>query len=340
MSVLFVFCWLAALFTGLKAGELLVKERANGVIVILARNGDLQGLNRSLTQFEARFNKKYHYPYVFLNDVEFTEEFKTGVKAFISSKSEFGLIPKEHWSYPSWINVSKADTAREDMAKRHVIYGGSLPYRHMCRFNSGFFFRHHLLKDYDYYWRIEPSIDYTCDIDYDPFVFLKQNGKEYGFTVALHEYKETVPTLWNTTQEFVKKYPNLLHPQNILKPFLTSDDGSYNMCHFWSNFEIASLKFLRSEAYLKFFEYLDQAGGFFYERWGDAPVHSIAAAMFLPKEKIHFFEDIGYFHAPFENCPAKPEIRAKKNCSCKGEKSFHLGSQCHARFAKLFEEKK
>ena len=330
-----VLLWLAALFTGLRA-----EERANGVIVILARNSDLPGLNRSLTQFESRFNAKYHYPYVFLNDVAFSEEFKTGVKAFISAKAEFGLIPKEHWSYPAWINQSRADAAREDMRKRKVIYGGSLPYRHMCRFNSGFFFRHPLLQGYDYYWRVEPNVDYTCDIDYDPFVFMQKTGKEYGFTVTLHEYQETIPTLWKTTQDFVKQNPSLLHPQNILKSFLTNEDGSYNRCHFWSNFEIASLKFLRSEAYLKYFDFLDQAGGFFYERWGDAPVHSIAAAMFLPKEKIHFFDDIGYFHAPFQNCPVSAEVRAKKNCSCEGKKSFNLSSPCHKKYAKLFEETK
>jgi len=58
--------------------------------------------------------------------------------------------------------------------------------------------------------------------------------------------------------------------------FLVDDekgwDGEYNLCHFWSNFEIASLDFWRGEAYMKYFETLDKAGGFYYERWGDAPV--------------------------------------------------------------------
>ena len=40
---------------------------------------------------------------------------------------------------------------------------------------------------------------------------------------------------------------------------------SYNLCHFWSNFEIASMDFWRGEAYSKFFEYLDSTGGFYYE---------------------------------------------------------------------------
>jgi len=74
--------------------------------------------------------------------------------------------------------------------------------------------------------------------------------------------------------------------------FLSDDGGeTYNRCHcvysgllyqiiirrradsstifalVWSNFEIGDLRFWRSEAYMKFFEHLDEAGGFYYERW-------------------------------------------------------------------------
>lgn len=39
------------------------------------------------------------------------------------------------------------------------------------------------------------------------------------------------------------------------------------------------------------------------ERWGDAPVHSLAAALFLRPEEMHWFRDVGYSHPPFQNCP-------------------------------------
>lgn len=100
----------------------------------------------------------------------------------------------------------------------------------------------------------------------------------------------------------MKEYPQHIPAQNAMS-FLSDDGGeTYNRCHFWSNFEIGSLGLWRSQAYLDYFEYLDKAGGFFYERWGDAPVHSIAAALFLPFEKIHYFYDIGYRHEPFQVC--------------------------------------
>jgi hypothetical protein len=136
-------------------------------------------------------------------------------------------------------------------------------------------------------------------------------------------------------KDFMKKYPQFLHPQNSLS-FVIEDEkakvAKYNGCHFWSNFEIADLNFLRSEAYESYFQYLDKVGGFYYERWGDAPVHSIAAAMFLPIEKIHHFDDIGYYHKPFYNCPSSQSMRKAKNCSCLPSGDIKRTSRCYRTF--------
>jgi len=70
----------------------------------------------------------------------------------------------------------------------------------------------------------------------------------------------------------------------------------------WSNFEIADMDFWRGEAYQAFFEHLESKGGFYYERWGDAPVHSIAASLFARRDQTHFFRDIGYKHDFFQVC--------------------------------------
>lgn len=301
-------------------------ERAKAAFVILVRNSELEGLKKTIPMLEKRFNARFGYPYVLLNDMPFEEEFKREVMLLTSSQVTFGTVPHEHWSYPEWINVTKADECRADMEARDIIYGGSLSYRHMCRFNSGFFFRHPLLREYDYYWRVEPSVEFLCDVEYDPFLYMKKQDKAYGFVIMLHEFTETIPTLWETTKAFMKDNPRAVNPKNSLQ-LLQRDDGSYNGCHFWSNFEIASLKFLRSPEYLSYFDYLDKAGGFFYERWGDAPVHSIAAAMLLPIEKIHYFEDIGYYHGPFYNCPANPALQLR--CSCDPKQNVNYDHECY-----------
>ncbi|PVF94300.1 hypothetical protein CPB86DRAFT_50427 [Serendipita vermifera] len=104
--------------------------------------------------------------------------------------------------------------------------------------------------------------------------------------------------------------------------FLSDNDGNdYNLCHFWSNFEIADMDFWRSEAYMKYFEFLDSKGGFYYERWGDAPVHSIGVALFARKDQIHFFREIGYRHSPFQHCP-QGMLHRKGKCWCEESDNF------------------
>jgi alpha 1,2-mannosyltransferase len=311
--------------------------RENAAIVILARNGDLQGVLDSMKQFEYMFNKKYGYPYVFLNEEDFSPAFKKWTTEITDAPTSYGKIPHDHWFQPDSIDEARATKARNKMVEDKVIYGHSVPYRNMCRFNSGFFFRHPLLAKYDYYWRVEPSIRFFCDLDYDPFVIMRREKKVYGFTIALPEYPLTIPTLWQTTKEFIKLHPEYLPKDNAMA-FLSDDRGeNYNRCHFWSNFEIADLNFWRGEAYMKYFEYLDSKGGFYYERWGDAPVHSIGAALFAHKDQIMFFNDIGYRHEPFQHCP-QGASHAKGKCSCDANNNFdHEWYSCLRKYEQLFK---
>ena len=50
--------------------------RANAVLLMLARNTELEGAISSVQQLEDRFNHRFGYPWVFLNEVPFTDEFK------------------------------------------------------------------------------------------------------------------------------------------------------------------------------------------------------------------------------------------------------------------------
>ncbi|CCD23042.1 glycosyltransferase family 15 protein NDAI_0A08900 [Naumovozyma dairenensis CBS 421] len=297
-------------------------EKPKATFVTLARNKDLSSLLDSIKSMEDRFNHKFQYDWVFLNDDEFTEEFINATSIIVSGTAKYGRIPKEHWSFPEWIDQDKAAAVRKKMKEDKIIYGDSISYRHMCRFESGFFYRHPLLKEYDWYWRVEPQVKFFCDIDYDVFKFMQDNNKKYGFSISMKEYMQTIPTLWDTTKKFLAKNPEFIHPNNMLD-FISDDNGeSFNRCHFWSNFEIASLDLWRSEAYSKYFKALDEAGGFFYERWGDAPIHSMAAALFLDRDEIHHFGEMGYYHPPYTACPIELDTRVKNKCYCKPEKDF------------------
>lgn len=135
---------------------------------------------------------------------------------------------------------------------------------------------------------------------------MEKANKTYGFTIIVKELKETVPNifryaaayknnnnltskgLWELFLEPKAKEEEPLAesegeegqkpmPDEVLKADPAAGrppqiDGesmegeTYNMCHFWSNFEIARLDWFRSPEYQAFFDMMDRSGGFWMER--------------------------------------------------------------------------
>jgi hypothetical protein len=226
--------------------------------VTLARNSDVWEIAQAIRQVEDRFNRNFHYDWVFLNDQPFDDNFKRITTSLVSGTTRYGEIPKEHWSYPDWIDQDRAREVREEMKEKKIIYGHSESYRHMCRYESGFFFRHPLLQEYEFYWRIEPGVELFCDIPYDPFLFMKENDKKYSFVMSMYEYEGTIPTLWDSVKQFIDDHPEHIAEGNSLR-FLSDDNGkTYNKCHFvsslclviWFKADTQSGRILRSAAWI------------------------------------------------------------------------------------------
>jgi alpha 1,2-mannosyltransferase len=98
------------------------------------------------------------------------------------------------------------------------------------------------------------------------------------------------------------EYSKLLPVDNSMR-FLSPDGYYINACHFWNNFEIASFSLFRNDIYASYFDWLDRTGGFYLERWGDAPVHTYYIVLMLRKRELHRFYDISYGHAGIYNWP-------------------------------------
>lgn len=292
-------------------------DRVDATLLALVRNEEVDDMVQSMVDLERTWNHKFNYPWTFFNDVPFTEEFKTKTQAVTSAKCSYEIIPDEHWEKPSWIDDATFQTSAKILESKGVQYASKMSYHQMCRWNSGLFYKHPALADTRYYWRVEPNVHFFCDVDYDVFAYMQDNNKTYGFTINLYDDPKTLPTLWPETVKFIADHPEHLAEGNAMK-WVTDDvhrpqnnlqAQGYSTCHFWSNFEVGDMDWFRGKAYEDYFEHLDKAGGFFYERWGDAPVHSIALGLFEDASKIHWFRDIGYQHIPFFNCPNSPKCK-------------------------------
>jgi len=169
-------------------------------------------------------------------------------------------------------------------------------------------------------------VSFFCSLRYDPFRFLALHNKVYGFVISIVENVQTIPTLFQAARAYAHQAG--ITPGPGLWDFFTREDGhhkgrgtgeKYNLCHFWTNFEIGDLRFFRSPAYQGVFDALDKEGGFYRERvsarwvaqggrggsgaelgcvltrvrllrclqWGDAPVRSLALGLLTDLDQIH-----------------------------------------------------
>lgn len=305
-----------------------LKKYKQNTIYILIRNYELDEICETILNYVNRVVYPY-YDFVFLNDKAFDPYFIEKTSHYILSRVNkrsdrlarqlirisYGLINNDVWDplynideYNPSLSLSQLEDGWEQQELNNVLYGGSRSYRNMCRYQSMSFYKHPLFESYKYTMRMEPGVQYSCD--FDPFLELRENTK-YAFTIALLEYENTIPTLFDT----YKKYPLLKYEQADLFKFIQGSDDGYNRCHFWTNFEVISLDWVRSDEYNSLMEYLDQSGGFYLERWGDAPLRTLAVVETLGVDEVQWY-DIGYFHNPFSSCPGSFEARKLRKCSC------------------------
>lgn len=110
-----------------------------------------------MRQVEDRFNRRFRYQWTFMNDLPFSADFIKYATGMASGPVEFVQIPKKHWDVPNDLNKTLMVDGMQKLVDANIIYGRSISYRKMCRFNSGFFYEQEVLNKFDWYWRVRCS---------------------------------------------------------------------------------------------------------------------------------------------------------------------------------------
>jgi len=105
---------------------------------MLAQNSEIESAVMTIRSFEQRFNRWYHYPYVFFNDVEWDAGFVDGVRAVVSGNATFEVLGQTDWGWPQGWNEERREQAKRGMeGDGEGLYSGREGYHHMCRFFAG-----------------------------------------------------------------------------------------------------------------------------------------------------------------------------------------------------------
>jgi len=249
------------------------------VILYLVRNSkrDIKDLKKSLHLLDINFNDKYHYP-VFIFHENFTYTIMNDIQNHTLSNIFFQQIT---FNVPDFLNKNEVPEYVYIDDSPYSI-GFNIGYRHMCRFFAGMIYNQSILKDFDYYWRLDAHSYILKSIEYDIFKYMEDNNFEYGYIDSGRDITNT-QTLWKVTMQYLK--------DNNIKY-----DKVWNEFAYGTNFEISNFKFWRSEIYQKYFDYLDMSGGIYKYRWGDHIIHYLAIMLFMSEDRLHKFTDIIYQH--------------------------------------------
>ena len=243
--------------------------------------GGFYGISRFFTflrTFYENFNRRFKYPLIIFypehveNEMhKLWEDAKNGLNDSFVFLQKLEFLDPEYFPKMEFIG-----------ATRHGV-----PYRHMCRFQSRLIHTHPIMADLEYGWRLDDdSIFLGPPIEYDLFQFMKKNDLSYGFVGFNKDIPGTTQNLWENVTTYAK--------DNNIKPTFLQCWPPLKV--FYNNFEISKLSFWRSDEYIRYFKFIDQLGGIYKYRWGDAPIKGLALSLFMPPSKIHMFENIGYFH--------------------------------------------
>jgi mannosyltransferase len=71
-------------------------NRTSATLLSLVRNSELQDMLQSMRELEETWNNKFNYPWTFINDEPFTQEFIDETTKATNAKTRYGILSQEH----------------------------------------------------------------------------------------------------------------------------------------------------------------------------------------------------------------------------------------------------
>jgi len=158
--------------------------------------------------------------------------------------------------------------------------GFSVGYRSMCRFFSGSIYHQPILKEYEYYLRLDTDSQFENGPNISLFNWARSEKIDYGYIAGAVQIDNS--KVVKGLKKHVLKYMFSKFVWRGVINSLVIPNGKM----FYTNFELGRTDFFKSDAWDDFFTYLDQSGGFYLHRWGDAPIKYVGVKSLSISAKI------------------------------------------------------
>ena len=242
---------------------------SQGCICYLVRHTpkDVQDLVEGLKQLQKNYLNKFPCPVHVFHEAELTSDMQAQI---LGAGVDLALH----------LIVFKAPLHVDKLAPR------ALGYRHMCRFFSDAIFWQPAVRQTRYYMRLDTDSRTPYPINYDLFEHMAKHDYKYGYIATLVDKPQYYQGLWSLVSRYLETKEPTLVPINSIQ------EGK---CYY-TNFEICESAWFRAEAWVSYFECIDNDGGIYRHRWGDHTIRYLGVNLFMPAKHIHQFTDVPYVH--------------------------------------------
>ncbi|XP_013386701.1 glycolipid 2-alpha-mannosyltransferase-like [Lingula anatina] len=273
----------------LKEFQRVVSTWPNGkpkaVIYFLTYEASFWRMKVAVRHLDTYFNQNFQYPVVVFYEGNVTDRDLTDLTDISTSRIFFQKI---HFNQPYYLNVS-VEEAVKDITCPKPDRSRFPGYNHMSRFHARLVAQQPILANITWYFRLDDDSLLQDYITYDIFRFMQDNHYTYGYNLVFFDNPLCLTYLKENITHYLKV--------NSIEPKEYSDwpDGGI----FYNNFEVSRFDFWRRPDVVRFLKFIDESGGIYHYRWGDAPIKSAAVLIFLPRQQLYHFRKIKYYHGPW-----------------------------------------
>jgi hypothetical protein len=292
------------------AGEAATPPRLATILYMLdGAPSRVADMARSLQALDLNFNDRFHYPVTVLVPAARTlpdgSVVGSGDSHLVTPEQERALREgtRSRLTFAPVDFESYADAALLASTPEVVVGRFGKGYRHMCNFFAGPVADHPALAKYRYFWRFDTDSYLVEPVLYDVFAEMARRSWRYGHGHADCDWHVVTEGLYQVAQgvygarELDARVPPTFADRSCLRGFSPAEQAhGWNNRIFYNNFEVVDLQWMRSDAYQSLYRAAAAAGGIFNQRWGDAPIRTLAVFGTLPPAAVHHFRDVSYYH--------------------------------------------
>jgi len=233
-------------------------------------------------------------------------------------------LAEEQWQRHAPVDVPTTDK----------LYGYGFGYRHMCRFFSGPpLAAIPALQAYNFLMRFDTDSFLLGPVESDPIREMRDGQYVYGWIGAFADQPYFTTGLWAATKAWLlssdgaaalaadgKRTPDAalasvhtwIEKQLEIKSEGSGDWDTVQFC-FATNIFVVDTRWWRGRTYRAFFDALDDNGGIYRHRWGDACIHFLAVAALLDRDNDVVRVAMPYFHQGTVILPEYPGLFSNGN---------------------------